>query len=326
MLNRRRFTTGTLAAAGLLPFVEASAATSPTIGFLGTASPDNLNLGPQLTALRAGYTTGGYQEGKNLNVEYRLAGDDPDLIKIMADELAKLKVKAIVAAGGPATALAAVNATSDIPVIFTTVVDPQRLGLVGNNATGTAGHTSELDPDRFDMLTRAAPNAERIGLLANHHRPNVDEQIATLEKAAKHLNKELYVVKVRGPDLFTAAMAELSRYRVQAIQVTADSMFTNNKQKLVKEIESIQVPAIYQWKEFVREGGLLAFGPTIEEAYNTAGSMTARALNGERKIPIAQPSINLLEINHITATRLKLGELSLNRLRPGAGAGVYRER
>src|SRR5271165_59149 len=123
----------------------------PVIGFLTTAAPASRG-GEQLAAFYTGLRDAGFVEGKNIRIEYRWANDDYSLLREMAKELVSLKVSVIVAAGGHVSAMAAHEATTEIPISFTTVTDPIAMGLVknynrpGTNATGTAGLTSELDP------------------------------------------------------------------------------------------------------------------------------------------------------------------------------------
>ena len=122
------------------------------IGILSSASAV-FRDGEQFAAFDCGLKGAGYTEGENVTIEeYRWANDDYGRLPALATELARLPVAVIVAAGGQVSALAAQNATKDIPIVFTTVADPVSNGLVasldspGGNATGTAGLTSELDP------------------------------------------------------------------------------------------------------------------------------------------------------------------------------------
>jgi putative ABC transport system substrate-binding protein len=335
LLDRRTFNTGLLASLGLLQLSDSSAAAKPTIGFLTTADPENFEdvWSPQLTAFRGGLMEGGYTIGKDVLLEGRLAGSDPDQVEAYAIELAAMKVPVIVAAGGPMTALAARKATQTIPIVFTTVVDPVKLGLVQSlgeprtNATGTAGQTSELDHTRLEILQRAIPSARHIGVLVAHHRPGVKEQTEALRKTASYLGLTLQVQSVRSPGLFAQAVSELAAMRPDAILITADPMFNFNKTKLVPLIESLNIPAIWQWKEQVTVGGLMSYGPDIKEAYAVAGQMTAQIIDGARPetIPVRSPTSNSLNINHVAAVRLKLS-LNPKHLLPGAGAAAFKGR
>src|SRR6516225_7606521 len=166
------------------------------IGFLTTASPSSRG-GEQLAAFHNGLRQEGYTEGQNVRIEYRWASDDYSLLRVLAKELVDLLVAVIVAAGGHVSALAAHEATKEIPIAFTTVTDPVKDGLVkslnrpGGNATGTAGLTSELDPKRLELLRDAKPTAAVIGVLVNPKRPGLESQSRELQAAAEKINLKL---------------------------------------------------------------------------------------------------------------------------------------
>src|SRR5215470_16997754 len=168
----------------------------PVIGFLSTASPASRG-GEQLAAFHDGLRQGGYTEGENVRIEYRWANDDYGRLRALAEELVALRVAVIVAAGGHVSALVARDVTKEIPIAFTTVTDPVKLGLVkslnrpGGNATGTAGLTSELDPKRLELLYEAKPTAARIGVLINPNRPGLEIQSGELQTAADKINVRL---------------------------------------------------------------------------------------------------------------------------------------
>jgi len=161
----------------------------PVIGFLTTASP-TARGGEQLAAFHGGLREAGYTEGQNVRIEYRWANDDYARLPVLAKELVALQVAVIIAAGGHVSAMAAHGATKEIPISFTTVTDPVKLGLVrsfnrpGGNATGTAGLTSELDPKRLELLHETKPTAAVFGVLVNPNRPGLESQSRELQAAA----------------------------------------------------------------------------------------------------------------------------------------------
>ena len=168
----------------------------PVIGVLSSGAA-SLRNGEQFTALDRGFAEAGFVPNKNLKVEYRWANNDYKRLQVLAAELVRLQVSVIVAAGGHVSALAVHEATKDIPIVFTTVTDPVKTGLVaslnkpGGNATGTAGLTSELDPKRLEVLHELKPSAKVFGVLVNPRRPEVEVQMRELREAAKSCRSSL---------------------------------------------------------------------------------------------------------------------------------------
>src|SRR6516165_2178663 len=166
------------------------------IGFLSTASPSSSGS-EQMVAFRTGLRDTGYNEGQNIRIEYRWASDDYSRLTTLAAEMVRLRPAVIVAAGGHVSALVAQDATRDIPIVFTTVTDPVKDGLIaslnrpGGNATGTAGLTSELDPKRLEFLQKLKPTAAVIGVLVNPNRPGLYDQSKELQAAADKIGVKL---------------------------------------------------------------------------------------------------------------------------------------
>ena len=312
----RRFALVSLIAAVVLTLplpLMAQQPAMPVIGFLTTASASSRN-GAQIAAFHLGLQEAGYAENRNVLIEYRWADDDYSRLPVFAAELARLRVAVIVAAGGHVAALAAHKVTKDIPIVFTTVTDPVKEGLVvslnkpGGNATGTAGLTSELDPKRLELLHEVKPTAKLIGVLVNPKRPGVDDQMRELQAAADKLNLKLEFAKAETEREIDTAFATFTSQRVEALLVTADPFFNNRRAQVILNAANLSVPAVYQWPEFVLAGGLMSYGPSITEAYHQAGINAGRILKGEKPadIPVVQPTRFRLVINRWTARRLGL--------------------
>lgn len=285
----------------------------PVIGFLTTAS-SSARSGDQLGAFRNGLRDLGYIESQNVAVEYRWGDNDYSRLPALAADLVRLRVAVIVAAGGHVSALAAHKATREIPIVFTTVTDPVKDGLVvsfnkpGGNATGTAGLTSELDPKRLELLREIKPKARVFGVLVNPNRPGVDRQLRDLQAASDKLNLRLELVKAANGHELDGAFETLGAQRVDGLIVTADPLFNNLRAKVVALTAKYDMPAIYQWREFVAAGGLMSYGPSITEAYRHAGVNAGLILKGTRpaEIPVVQPTKFQLVINRSTARQLGL--------------------
>jgi putative ABC transport system substrate-binding protein len=302
--------------------LSAQQAPMPVIGVLSSASAALL-AGEQFQAFDAGLKEGGYANGQNLKVEYRWANDDYTRLPALAAELVRLRVAVIVAAGGQVSALAAHRATKEIPVVFTTVADPVKSGLVaslnrpGGNVTGTAGLTSELDPKRLEFLQQLVPEATLIGVLVNPKRPGVERQTQELRTAANQLKLKLEVQEAATASDIDVAFESFAKLGVGALLVTADPFFNSRRTQLIALTAKTKLPAIYQWLEFVAAGGLISYGPRITEAYQIAGRNAGRILNGTKPadIPVVQPSKFELVINlkAAGALGLKIPRLLLSR-------------
>ena len=178
----------------------------------------------------------------------------------------------------------------------------------GGNLTGTAGLTTELDAKRLEMLHMAKPSKGKIGVLANSKRPDVDAQSKALETAARAIGRDTIVRKVSSAQDFGPAFEELAQQKIDALVVTADPLFNFNRKQVVGLAARYAIPAIYQWREFVADGGLMSYGPSIEDAYHHTGVYAGRILNGASpaELPVVQPTRFYLIINAKTATSLGL--------------------
>jgi putative tryptophan/tyrosine transport system substrate-binding protein len=312
----RRLTLLSLIAFTMAAWPVRLAAQQPThrfIGFLSTASPSSSGS-EQMVAFRTGLRDTGYTDGQNIRIEYRWASDDYSRLTTLAAEIVRLRPDVIVAAGGHVTALVTQDLTKEIPIVFTTVTDPVKDGLVaslnrpGGNATGSAGLTSELDPKRLELLHMMKPSAGFIGVLVNPNRPGLYDQSRILQQAADRLGVKLTFQNGATDREIDSAFEEFVSQGVQALLVTADPLFNNRRAQILTLAAKYSLPAIYQWREFVSAGGLMSYGPSITAAYRHAGVLAGLILNGAKPadLPVVQPARFQLVINSNTARQLGL--------------------
>jgi len=281
------------------------------LGILNSGSVAAINK-KWMGAILRGVGESGYVEGKNLKIEHRAANGDYNRLPDLTRELVNHPVQVIIAAGGPVSAIKAKEVTKDVPIVFTTIADPVKSGLVaslnrpGGNVTGTAGLTTELDAKRLEFLGGLTPEKGKIGVLANVNRPAVDAQTRALESAARNMEREIIVHKVASEKEFDAAFDALAKARIDGLLVTADPLFNFHRKKVIALAAQHRFPAIYQWREFVEDGGLMSYGPDIEDAYHQAGVYAGRILKGTppADLPVVQPTRFYLVINNKTANTL----------------------
>jgi putative ABC transport system substrate-binding protein len=282
------------------------------IGYLSSASPGD--VGHLTRAFRAGLQESGFIEGENLLVEYRWAEDRYDRLRSLAAELLGLNIRVLVATGGPASALAAKQATDQVPIVFTGPTDPVGLGLVrslsrpGGNVTGIAGLTTELDPKRLELLRELMSPVGVIAALVNANRPNVAAQTEELRKIAKALGQELVALTVASEHDFDRVLAAKDQYGIRAVLVTADGLFNSRRRQLIDALARHALPAVFPFREAVADGGLFSYGASLAAIYREGAVYVARVLRGERpgELPVAQPTKFELVINLGTARELRL--------------------
>jgi putative ABC transport system substrate-binding protein len=310
-IARRKFVAalgGTALAWPLAAHAQQSAI--PVIGFLNVASPQNY-VRP-LSAFLKGLSEAGYVDGRNVTIEYRWAGGQNDRLSAMATDLVRSQVAVIVATTTPA-ALAAKAATTTIPIVFETGLDPFQLGLVtslnrpGGNVTGVTSLNTQVAPKRLELLHELLPTASVMALLVNPTDPALAEPTTKETLAAAHtLGLELHVLNASTERDFDAVFANLIQLRAGGLAIGDDAFFYSRKEQLGALSLRHAVPTIYEHREFAVAGGLLGYGSDITDAYRLAGNYTGRVLKGDKPadLPIQQATKVELYINMKTAKTL----------------------
>jgi len=301
-----------LGATAVAPAVRAQQPTAPIIGFMSGRSPDD--SAHLVAAFHNGLREAGFVEGKNVTVEYRWALGQYDRLPAMAADLVKRPVTVIAAVGGDVSAISAKQATSTIPIVFGMGGDPTKAGLVdslgrpGGNATGYTLLTSELEPKRLGLLRDLLPDAGVIAVLINPNFPPAAGQLAALEKAAQMTSQRLSIFRVSNDGELNAGLAAVLQQRARALLVAADPYLDTRRQQLITFAAQNKLPAIYQFREFAVDGGLMSYGPSITDSYRQGGNYVGQILKGAKPsdLPVLQPTKFELVINLKTAKALGL--------------------
>jgi putative tryptophan/tyrosine transport system substrate-binding protein len=311
-MKRREFMALLSGAAAWPLAARAQQSALPTVGFLMSLGRyDRPNL---VEALRRGLSEGGYIEGRNVNIEYRFADNQPDQLPALAADLVGRKVAVIVAAGGGSSVLAAKAASARIPIVFLTAGDPVREGYVaslnrpGGNLTGVSWFGSLVAGKGLGLLSELVPKAAVIALLANPNLPEAARTESDAQEAARILGRQLLVFHASTPDEITATFIALARVPARALLVGGDPFFSGRRQQIVALAARDAIPAMYANREFVEEGGLMGYGNDIEDEYRRAGLYVTRILKGEKPsdLPVDQATRFQFVINLKTAKVLGL--------------------
>jgi putative ABC transport system substrate-binding protein len=294
-----------------LPADAQQPAKVPRIGFLGnsTAALEANLVGP----FREGLRDLGYDEGRNVLIEYRWAEGKYERFPALIAELIALKVDVIVTAGTPAT-LAVKKATTSVPLVMVAVGDPVGTGIVaslarpGGNITGTTSITAELEGKRLELLREVIPKLSSIAVLWNPANAFVVGAEKELQAAAKVLRMRVQSLQVRAPEGFDNAFAAIVRERPAALQVIADRLFLHNRARIVDFTAKHRLPGVYPYRELVEAGGLMSFGPNYADMHRRAATYVDKILKGTSPadLPIEQPTKFELVINLKTAKALGL--------------------
>jgi putative ABC transport system substrate-binding protein len=279
----------------------------PVIGFMSSRSPeDSVNL---MEAMRAGLGEFGFAEGRNLTIEYRWARGDYGLLPALAADLINRKVSVLVAAGGDVSVLAAMKATSIIPIVFGSGSDPIKTGFVasinrpGGNVTGISLAANQMEAKRLGLLNEMVPGRSLVGVLVNEKFPPAARQISDLELAARTIQRPLFVAKAGNDAELDRAFTALSGQKLGAMLVAADPFYDTRRSRIIDFTVSQRVPTMFQFREFALHGGLVSYGVNLAEAYRLFGGHAAKILKGQKpaELPVQQVEKFELVINLKTA-------------------------
>jgi putative tryptophan/tyrosine transport system substrate-binding protein len=279
------------------------------IGILTPASDDKTAI---FDAFRRGLRDLGDEEGRTILLEFKLAKGNARLLPELAKDLVALPVDVIVT-DAMSAARAAANATRSIPIVMGTSVDPVGAGLVASiarpsgNVTGMTIRANDVAGKRIHLLKQAFPGIRRVALLGNPDNPGTEFIRGATEDAAKVLGLELIMLNARTPDdLRSLIPPKLAN--TDGLVTLNDAMFWNNRPLILGWAAAARVPAIYPEREFVDDGGLACYGPSIPDSFRKAAGYVDRILKGVRPsdLPIDEPTKFDFVVNMRAARRLGL--------------------
>ncbi|MFZ1058183.1 MAG: ABC transporter substrate-binding protein [Candidatus Rokuibacteriota bacterium] len=281
------------------------------IGFLGnsTAALEANLVGP----FREGLRDLGYDEGRNVLIEYRWAEGKYERFPALIAELIALKVDVIVTAGTPAT-LAVKKATTSVPLVMVAVGDPVGTGIVaslnrpGGNITGLTSISPELEGKRLELLREVVPKLSRVAVLWNPVSPFQVVAEKEVRAAAQVLRMNVLSLGVRTPEELKDALAAIARERPGALLVLADRLFLHNRARIMEFAAQNRLPGVHAYRELVEAGGLMSYGPSYAGMHRRAATYVDKILKGAKPadLPVERPATFELVINQKAAKALGL--------------------
>jgi putative tryptophan/tyrosine transport system substrate-binding protein len=279
---------------------------APRIGWLGLAGP-----GSRIELFRRELRELGYVEGSNITIEVRTADDKIDRLRVLADELTRLKVDVLVVPSTPG-AIAAKNITRTIPIVFIGSADPVAAGLVdslarpGGNVTGFTTIGSILAGKRLEVLKETVPHLPRVAVLWNSDDPTSLQQWKESQLPARDLGLQLYSMEVRSTGGLENAFKAATKARSAALAVTHSAPFVSARQRIAELAITNRLPGIYARGDFVLSGGLISYGVDEVEPYRRAASIVDRILKGTKPadLPVEQATKFEMVVNLKTAKQI----------------------
>jgi len=280
----------------------------PTIGFLHARSREDTSY--MVAVFRQTLADAGFEDGKTLRIEWRFADGQYDRLKQMAADLVAYKV-ALIVAGTDFAALAAKEATTNIPIVFTAGRDPVELKLVDSinkpagNATGISVLTVSLEPKRLGLFRDVLGPDRTIAVLMN---PNAAFQLRDVESAASAIGWKTKLFWASADAEIDKALEQIEAEGVAALEVEPDPFFDIRGAKLASWAIQKKIPTMFQFRRAVQEGGLMSYGIDLSDVYRQVGLCAARILKGEEpgSLPVLQPTKFEFVVNMRTAKVLGL--------------------
>ena len=283
----------------------------PRIGFLFIGSKDQ----PHLESFRQGLRDLGYVEGKNIAIEYRYAEGKPDALPALAAELVGLNVDVLLTTTLQASR-AALQATSTVPIVGVGLGDPVRDGLVkslarpGGNLTGLSNTAGPgMIGKRLELLKEAVPRISVVAMLWNIEAGQLAS--VALEEAktgAKALGIQIRPYEIKSAGDIERAFDDLKKLRANALLITGGPVVTRNSRRIAELATKLRLPAMYNSRQFVEDGGLMAYGVNFGDIYRRAATYVDKILKGRKPIdlPVELPMKFEFIINLKTAKQIGL--------------------
>ena len=264
-----------------------------------------------MEAFRQGLRELGYEEGKNIVIEWRFGDGKLDSLPTLATELVGLKVAVIVTGGGGPTR-AAKETTSTIPIVMAQDNDPVANGVVaslarpGGNITGLSNFAPELSSKRLEILREVIPKLSRVAVLGSSTSPSKPLVMRELEHAAKVLGVKLQDLDILEAKDVETAFRAAAEGRADGVTTFASAMVVSQRAQIVELAAKNRLPGIYHNSQFAEAGGLMFYGVNVLDLDRRAAAYVDKILKGAKPadMPVEQPTKFDLMINLKTASQI----------------------
>ena len=256
----------------------------------------------------------GWEQGRNIQIEYRFAGSDEHRLRTWAAELAGMRPDVLFTAGTPAL-VALSRETRSLPIVFAQVSDPVKLGLVASlarpagNITGFVTVESAFTGKWLELLRDMAPDRKRVTVLLDPDNPSqLVLYFQGIETAASTLGMQLTRADVRSADDIERAIEAVAQQPNGALVVVPTAVTLLNRDLIIALAARHRLPAIYPYRIFAVSGGLISYGVSLPDSYRRAASYVGRILKGAKPgdLPVQLASKFELVVNLKTAKALGL--------------------
>jgi putative ABC transport system substrate-binding protein len=281
----------------------------PRIAFLGNASPSTVDP-RQVAAFKQGLRENGLIEGSNVEVEYFWIEGSLDRMRTLVANLGQGNFDVILTAGSKVV-LALLATGTEIPIVFAVIADPVGSGTVkglarpGGNATGLSMSDSDLESKRVELLKEAVPSIRNVMILRD---PIVGAPTGAAEAqaTAQALGLGVIVAEASSPDELEATFKRAREQGADAIATMASAFFNFNRKRLIELAAQYRLPSIWETDVYVKDGGLMSYGPNFPDMYRRSAEYVARILKGAKPsdLPVQQPTKFELAVNLQAANKL----------------------
>jgi putative ABC transport system substrate-binding protein len=312
-MQRREFTMLLGGAAAWPLAARAQQAAARRIGVLMSTAADDPRVREHLAGLRDGLARLGWVDGSTIHIDYRFAGGNSDQFSVLAKELISLHPEVIFAQSTPVAATLQ-RETRTIAIVFVEVSDPIGSGFIaslarpGGNLTGMIQYEPGITGKWLAMLKEIAPSLARVALLANPKGTAYDYFLRNAAAAAPSLAIEIISSRVDSVEDIERSISSLSRQGNGGLVLPPESFTNVNRKAIIGLAAEHRLPAVYAWRYFVTDGGLMSYGIDLADVYRQSASYVDRILRGAKPadIPVQVPTKYETALNLKTAKALGL--------------------